>query len=94
MAQKTYNIYPSLLDRVQSYIDSDSLYEKFWGASDQPTKQLDQFRAEQRQAVLDMINRVPHPPIMAASCGTPSTVSNSDMVGSSWTRRRRHTLAA
>lgn len=70
MAQKTYNIYPSLLDRVQSYIDSDSLYEKFWGASDQPTKQLDQFRAEQRQAVLDMINRVPHAPIMAASCGT------------------------
>lgn len=82
----TYNIYPSLLDRIQSYIDCEELYNQYWGNSDQPAKTLDEFRAEQRQAVLDMINRVPHEPVKAASCGT----AFNELVDSLQERRTAH----
>ena len=34
--QPNYNIYPSLLDAYQQYVDSDIIWEKYWGFSDNP----------------------------------------------------------
>ena len=57
--QPKYKIYPSLLDSFQNYLDSDLIWQKYWGGSENPPHTPDEFRGVQFQSVIDKINRVP-----------------------------------
>ena len=54
-----YKLYPTLLDSFQNYIDSDVIWEKYWGFSENPPHTPEQFREQQFQSLIDRINRVP-----------------------------------
>ena len=56
-----YNIYPSLLDAYQRYLDSNSIYNKFWGFSDNPEFSEDEFSEQCEIDFMNKINRVPIP---------------------------------
>ena len=58
--QLNYNIYPSLLDAYQQYVDSDIIWEKYWGFCETPPHTPEEFHKIQFQAVIDRINRVPY----------------------------------
>lgn len=73
MSRICYRIYPSLLDKFQSYLDSDIEAESFWNIDSETgemKKSPDEITAANEQALLDAINRVPHEPIEAADKGT------------------------
>ncbi|MCD8302580.1 MAG: HNH endonuclease [Prevotellaceae bacterium] len=55
----SYRIYATLLDSFQSFVDSDKVWERYWGFSENPPMTEDAFRESQRRALLDRINRVP-----------------------------------
>lgn len=59
MCNISYNFYATLLDSYQNYLDSDILYEKYYGSSDKHLITIDEFEAEQKQSLIDRINRVP-----------------------------------
>lgn len=67
---KQYNIYPTLLDAIQRYVDCDKTWEKYWGNSDEPTKTLAQYQDECLQELIDKFNRKPQEPNYDAECGT------------------------
>ena len=54
-----YKIYPSLLDCFTDYENSDLIWEKYWGGSENPPHTPEQFRKIQFQTLLNRINRVP-----------------------------------
>lgn len=54
-----YKLYPTLLDSYQNYIDSDKIYQKYYGFSDNPPCDEDGFREKQFKSLIDRINRVP-----------------------------------
>lgn len=56
---RKYNIYASLLDGFQNYLDSSEIFQTYWGFSDNAEKTEEQFEAEQYQSLIDRINRVP-----------------------------------
>lgn len=56
--QPKYNIYPSLLDSFEQYVDSDIIWEKYWGFSENPPHTQEEFHKIQFQSVIDRINRV------------------------------------
>lgn len=56
---RKYNIYATLLDTFQNYLDSDKIYSRYWGNSENPPHTPKEFEQLQYQAVLDRINRVP-----------------------------------
>ena len=58
-AQTKYRFYATLLDSYMNYVESDTIWEKYWGWSDNPPHTPDEFRQEQFQALIDRINRVP-----------------------------------
>lgn len=58
--QPNYNIYPSLLDAYQQYVDSDIIWEKYWGFCETPPHTPEEFHDMQFQSVIDRINRVPY----------------------------------
>lgn len=68
-----YRIYPSLLDKFQSYLDSDTEAEMWWNI-DSETGEMrltpDEIAARNEQALLDSVNRTPSEPIEAADKGT------------------------
>lgn len=73
MSRICYRVYPSLLDKFQSYLDSDIEAESFWNIDSETgemKKSPDEITAANEQALLDAINRVPHEPIEAADKGT------------------------
>ena len=73
MSRICYRVYPSLLDKFQSYLDSDIEAESFWNIDSETgemKKSPDEITAANEQALLDTINRVPHEPIEAADKGT------------------------
>lgn len=68
-----YNIYPSLLDKFQSYLDSDIEADGFWnidGETGEQKRTADEIADTRERELLDAINRVPHDPIEAADKGT------------------------
>ena len=69
MNNVSYRIYPTLLDSFQDLLDSDIIYERYWGYSENPPLSLDEFRDKQFQGLIDKINRVPFES-EAASKGT------------------------
>ena len=65
-----YRFYPTLLDSFQNYVDSDSIWDKYYGNSETPSISIEEFHDQKRQDLLDSINRVEHEPSEAASKGT------------------------
>ena len=51
--------YATLLDGFTDYLNSDEIYEKYWGWSVNPPHTLEEFRQKQFQGFIDRINRVP-----------------------------------
>lgn len=54
-----YRIYPTLLDAFTQYEQAESVYEQYYGWSENPSITLEEFCAQRRQELLDRINRVP-----------------------------------
>lgn len=68
-----YRIYPSLLDKFQSFLDADIEAEGFWNVDSETGEQkrtAEEIADTREQELLDAINRVPHEPIEAADKGT------------------------
>lgn len=63
-------IYPSLLDAFTNYLNAEEVYMKYWGNSENPSKTLEEFLEQEKQSLIDRINRVPTEPIEAADKGT------------------------
>ena len=59
MCNVSYNFYATLLDSFQNYLDSDILWEKFWGGSADPKLSITEYAEQCKQDLLDRINRVP-----------------------------------
>lgn len=59
MCNISYNFYATLLDSFQNYLDSDILWEKFWGGSADPKLSISEYAEQCKQDLLDRINRVP-----------------------------------
>lgn len=54
-----FRFYATLLDGFTDYLNSDVIYERYWGWSENPPQTLDEFREKQFQSFIDRINRVP-----------------------------------
>lgn len=54
-----YKFYATLLDSFQSYLNSDVIYERYWGYSENPPHTMEEFRQKQFQSLIDHINRKP-----------------------------------
>lgn len=54
-----YNIYPSLLDTFQGYLDSSEIYQQFWGFSENPSMTESEFESKQFDDLINKINRIP-----------------------------------
>lgn len=59
MKEISYNFYATLLDAYQNYLNSDAMWEKYYGHSENPSKTIDEYGKEQFQSLIDRINRVP-----------------------------------
>lgn len=72
MLSPNYNIYPSLLDKFQKYLDSEQEFEGFQNATSEGDykRSLEEISATHEKELIDAINRVPHDPIPAADKGT------------------------
>lgn len=55
----TYNLYPSLLDSYQDYLNSEDTWLKYWGNSETPSVSLENFERKQLDDLIGKINRVP-----------------------------------
>lgn len=55
----SYRFYATLLDGFQDYLNSDTIWEKYWGYSDNPPHTPEEFKQKQFQSFIDRINRVP-----------------------------------
>lgn len=55
----TFRFYATLLDAFSDYLNSNRIYERYWGRSENPPFTADEFGEKQFQALIDRINRVP-----------------------------------
>ena len=58
MKEVRYKFYATILDAYQDYLDSDLIYEKYWGFSENPPCTSEEFHEKQFQSLIDRINRV------------------------------------
>lgn len=72
MSQHSYNIYPTLLDAFQRYLDADKTFEDYGNDDGQGgyKRTLEEISAELEQRLLDTINRTEREPAEAADKGT------------------------
>lgn len=54
-----YRIYPTILDAFWGYLNSDAVWERYWGWSENPPHTPEQFHELQFQELIDRINRKP-----------------------------------
>jgi hypothetical protein len=54
-----YLIYATLCDAYQDYMDSDKIYNEYWGFSENPPMTEEEFHEKKRLELIDRINRVP-----------------------------------
>lgn len=59
MKKVDYNIYSTLLNTYQNYVDAETLWSKFWGSSDDPQITVEDYCEQTRKDLIDTINRVP-----------------------------------
>ena len=69
MSTPKYRLTPSLLNKFQDFLDSDRLWEQFYGGSEDPVMSIEEYSAKCEQELLDACNRVPFTS-EAASKGT------------------------
>ena len=55
----SFRFYATLLDAFQNYLDTDELWEKFWGKSEDPKFSYDEYADKQFVELINRINRVP-----------------------------------
>lgn len=55
----SYRFYATLLDGFQDYLNSDTIWEKYWGYSENPPHTPEEFKQKQFQSFIGRINRVP-----------------------------------
>lgn len=60
MQRPKFKLYPTLLDSFYGYLNSDVIYEKYWGWSDNPPHTPEEFKEQQFQELINRINRVPY----------------------------------
>ena len=67
-----YRIYPSLLDKFQSFLDVEHSVEEFWNIDSEGEykETADEMSDRLEHELIDAINRVPREPIEAADKGT------------------------
>lgn len=65
-----YRFYPSILNTFQELLDYEAIYDKYYGAADDPEITLDEFERKLETELIDKINRVPQEPSEAADRGT------------------------
>ncbi len=65
-----YCFTPSQLDAFQDYLDSDMLWERFWGRFESPPCSQEEYAAKCEKKLIDQINRCPKESIEAADKGT------------------------
>lgn len=54
-----WRFYATLIDGFTDYLNSDAIYDKYWGFSENPPHTIEEFREKQFQSLIDRINRVP-----------------------------------
>ena len=59
MQQPKYKFYATILDSFWGYLNSDVVWEKYWGWSENPPHTPEQFHELQFQELIDRINRKP-----------------------------------
>lgn len=59
MNKYSYKFTSSLLQAFQDYLDSEALYEKFYGFSEEPTLTYQEYEEQKFKELIDKINRVP-----------------------------------
>ena len=57
--QPKYRIYATLLDAFGGYLNSDVIWDKYWGWSENPPHTPEEFHEQQFQELIDRINRKP-----------------------------------
>lgn len=55
-----YRLYATLIDSFMCYQDSDVIYDKYWGFSENPPHTPEEFHELQFQELINKINRVPY----------------------------------
>lgn len=72
MSNVRYKIYPSVLDKFQSYLDVDVAVEEFWNLDSEGEykETADEMSDRLEKELLDAVNRVPREPSEAADKGT------------------------
>ena len=58
--QPNYRIYATLLDSYFNYLNSDVIYERYYGWSENPPYTEEEFRQKQFQELIDRINPLGH----------------------------------
>ena len=59
MQQPNYRIYATLLDAFWGYLNSDVIWDKYWGWSENPPHTPEEFHEQQFQELINRINRKP-----------------------------------
>lgn len=54
----SYRVSPSLMDSFHNYVNADTIWEQYWGQSDNPSKTLDEFRKESFESFINHCNKV------------------------------------
>lgn len=67
---RRYCFTPSQLDAFQDLLDSEILWNDFWGSSEVPPYSPEEFAAQCEKKLIDQINRCPEEPIEVADKGT------------------------
>ena len=57
--QPKYRIYATLLDAFGEYLNSDVIWDKYWGWSENPPHTPEEFHEQQFRELIDRINRKP-----------------------------------
>ena len=57
--QIKYRFYATLLDAFRTYVNSDVIYEKYWGYSEEPPHTPEEFHELKFQEFIDTVNRKP-----------------------------------
>ena len=57
--QPNYKVYATLLDNFWGYLNSDVIYYRYWGFSENPPHTEEEFHEQKFQDLINTINRVP-----------------------------------
>lgn len=59
LSKSSYSIYPSLLDAFQDYLDAESSYDRYFGNSENPSMNCEEWQQKLYIDLINKINRVP-----------------------------------